>query len=49
LVESELHVPEGTPEPEVEERVRAEAIASAPLARDGYLERLWRPPTGNTP
>jgi len=44
LVEFELNVPEGTPESEVEKRVSAEAAASAALARDGHLERLWRPP-----
>jgi muconolactone D-isomerase len=44
LVEFELNVPEGTPESEVEKRVSAEAAASAALARDGHLERLWRLP-----
>ena len=44
LVEFELNVPEGTPESEVDERVRAEAAASAALAHEGHLERLWRPP-----
>ena len=44
LVEFELNVPEGTPEPEVKERVSAEAAASAQLAREGHLVRLWRPP-----
>ena len=46
LVEFELTVPDGTPDCEVEERVRAEAAASAKLAREGHLQRLWRPPAG---
>jgi muconolactone delta-isomerase len=44
LVEFEVDVPEGTPETEVEERVSAEAVAAADLAREGHLVRLWRPP-----
>lgn len=44
LVEFELHVPEGTPDTEVGGRARAEAAASAHLAREGHLVRLWRPP-----
>jgi muconolactone delta-isomerase len=44
LVEFDLHVPEGTPESEVNERVNAEAAASARLASEGHLARLWRPP-----
>jgi muconolactone D-isomerase len=44
LVEFELHVPEGTPESEVTQRVHAEAAASAALGRQGHLIRLWRPP-----
>jgi muconolactone D-isomerase len=44
LVEFDLHVPEGTPDAELQHRVTAEAAASAELARDGHLARLWRPP-----
>jgi muconolactone D-isomerase len=44
LVQFDLEVPEGTPEAEVEERVSAEAAASAALGREGHLVRLWRPP-----
>ena len=44
LVEFELNVPEGTAESEAQERVSAEAAASANLAREGHLVRLWRPP-----
>ena len=44
LVEFDLHIPDGTPESEVQERVAAEAAASAELGRQGRLERLWRPP-----
>jgi muconolactone D-isomerase len=44
LVEFDLHIPEGTPKAEVNQRVSAEAAASAELGREGYLVRLWRPP-----
>jgi muconolactone D-isomerase len=44
LVEFTTHVPEGTPESEVKARYKAEAAASAELAREGHLVRLWRPP-----
>jgi muconolactone D-isomerase len=44
LVEFEFTVPDGTPDSEVAERVSAEGTASAVLAREGHLERLWRPP-----
>jgi muconolactone D-isomerase len=44
LVEFDLHIPEGTAESEVTERVNAEAAASAALGREGRLVRLWRPP-----
>jgi muconolactone delta-isomerase len=44
LVEFDLRVPEGTPESAVKERASAEAAASAELAREGHLVRLWRPP-----
>jgi muconolactone delta-isomerase len=44
LVEFQLKLPEGTPESEVRQRVSAEADASAELAREGHLVRLWRPP-----
>jgi muconolactone D-isomerase len=44
LVEFDLRVPEGAQEAEVNERVRAEAEASAELGRQGHLVRLWRPP-----
>lgn len=43
LVEFDLHVPEGAPEAEVKQRQRAEAAAAADLAREGHLERLWKP------
>ena len=42
LVELELHVPAGAPEPEVRERMRAESAAAAKLADEGHLVRLWR-------
>ena len=44
LVEFELEVPVGTPQPEVEQRERAESTAAAKLAEDGHLVRLWRRP-----
>ncbi len=44
LVAFELTIPDGTPRSEVNERISAEATASAALAREGHLERLWRPP-----
>ena len=43
LVEFEVQVPDGTPETEVEQRERAEAVAAAGLAAEGHLLRLWRP------
>jgi muconolactone D-isomerase len=42
LVEFDLTVPDGTPETEVEQRMRAEASAAARLAHQGHLVRLWR-------
>jgi muconolactone delta-isomerase len=44
LVEFEVNVPAGTPQPEVDERNRAEAAAAADLVRRGHLVRLWKPP-----
>jgi muconolactone delta-isomerase len=44
LVEFQSHIPDGTPESEVEARYAAEAAASGKLAREGHLIRLWRPP-----
>jgi muconolactone delta-isomerase len=44
LVEFHINVPEGTPESDVEQRESAEAAASADLARQGHLVRLWKPP-----
>ncbi len=35
---------EGTPEPEIKERVGGEATAAAGLARRGNLVRLWKRP-----
>jgi muconolactone delta-isomerase len=45
LVEFDVNVPEGAPEPEVDERVSAEAAAAARLGREGHLVRLWKPRT----
>jgi muconolactone D-isomerase len=42
LVEFEVEVPEGTPESEIEQRERAEAEATATLAEEGHLLRVWR-------
>ncbi len=44
LVEFESHIPSGTPEGEIQQRYSAEAAASARLAHEGRLVRLWRPP-----
>ena len=44
LVEFELEVPAGTPQPEVKQRELAESTAAAKLAEDGHLVRLWRRP-----
>ena len=44
LVEFAIEVPAGTPQPEVEQRQRAESAAAAKLAEDGHLVRLWRRP-----
>jgi muconolactone delta-isomerase len=44
LVEFDVHIPDDAPEAEVNERVSGEAAASANLAREGRLVRLWRPP-----
>ncbi|MBV9047402.1 MAG: DUF3237 family protein [Solirubrobacterales bacterium] len=47
LVGFDMTIPDGTPESEVKERVRAEATAAAGLAREGHLVRLWRPPVAS--
>jgi muconolactone D-isomerase len=44
LVQFQSHIPDGTPEAEVRTRYEAEAAASARLAQEGHLVRLWRPP-----
>ncbi len=45
LVGFDVRIPDGAPESEVTERVSAEAVAAAELARQGHLLRLWKPPT----
>ena len=44
LVTMTTHVPEGTPEEDVQEIRRREAARSRELAAQGHLLRLWRPP-----
>jgi muconolactone delta-isomerase len=44
LVEFDLQVPAETPQSEVQERERAESAATAKLADEGHLVRLWRRP-----
>jgi muconolactone delta-isomerase len=44
LVGIDVTIPGGTPESEVKERMSAEAITAAGLARQGHLVRLWKPP-----
>ena len=41
LVEFQVNVPDGTPEPEVKDRERAEASAAAQLVDEGHLVRVW--------
>jgi muconolactone D-isomerase len=48
LVEFEVDVPAGTPEAEVKDRERAEAIAASTLAADGHLLRVWKRPGETT-
>jgi muconolactone D-isomerase len=38
------HVPDGTPDSEVEDTKAAEAVRAGELAAQGHLLRLWRPP-----
>jgi muconolactone D-isomerase len=47
LVGFDVTIPDGTPESEVSERIGAEAIAAAGLARQGHLVRLWKPPVAS--
>ena len=42
LVDFEVEVPAGTPETEVEDRERAEAVAATKLADEGHLLRVWK-------
>lgn len=44
LVTMTTHVPDGTPEADVEDIRTREAVRSGELARQGQLLRLWRPP-----
>ncbi len=44
LVTMTTHVPEGTPEEDVQEIRTREAARSRELAAQGHLLRLWRPP-----
>ena len=44
LVTMTTHVPEGTPEEDVQEISKREAAHSRELAAQGHLLRLWRPP-----
>ena len=44
LVSMTTHVPDGTPEQEVDEVKAREAAHSAELAAQGNVLRLWRPP-----
>jgi muconolactone delta-isomerase len=46
LVEFDLHVPAGTPEPEVRDRQQAESLAAAKLVDEGHLVRPWKRPEG---
>jgi muconolactone delta-isomerase len=44
LVEFEIAVPEGTPASEYNRRLQEEGVASAGLAEEGHLIRVWRSP-----
>jgi len=44
LVAFDIQVPQGTRQAEVDQRIRAEAAASARLARERHLVRVWKPP-----
>jgi muconolactone D-isomerase len=44
LVEFEVDVPAGTPETEVKDREREEALAATKLADEGHLLRVWKRP-----
>jgi muconolactone delta-isomerase len=44
LVIMTTHIPEGTPEEDVQEIRKREAARSRELAAQGHLLRLWRPP-----
>ena len=46
LVQFELDIPDGVAESEVEERLRAEAVAAQTLADEGHLIRLWQASVG---
>jgi muconolactone delta-isomerase len=50
LVDFEINVPERTPEAEVKDRQKAEAVAAAKLADEGHIVRVWERslPTGET-
>ena len=47
LVEIDVHVPDGTPQTEIEQRMNAEATAAATLVHDGHLVRLWKTAAGS--
>ena len=44
LATMQTHVPDGTPDAEVEDTKRREAIRASELAAQGHLLRLWKPP-----
>jgi muconolactone D-isomerase len=44
LANMNTHVPDGTPESEVDETKAREAVRAGELAAQGHLLRLWKPP-----
>src|SRR5881227_534467 len=44
LVTMTTHVPDGTPDKDVENVRAREAVRASELASEGHLLRLWRPP-----
>jgi muconolactone delta-isomerase len=47
LVQFDVHIPDGVPESDIEDRERAEAAAAETLAAEGHLVRLWQASTEN--
>src|SRR5713101_5142357 len=44
LVDFDVNVPAGATRSEIEDRESGEALATAKLAEEGHLVRIWKPP-----